>query len=118
MKKSILALCMMGVMGLSGMAVADEMANMKADAVEAKTEMQKELVKSMGAMHAAMSKSLTYADADKAFAVGMTAHHEGAIEMAKIELKYGKDPEMRKLAEQIIKAQGPEIDEMKAWLKK
>ncbi|ELR8804057.1 DUF305 domain-containing protein, partial [Salmonella enterica] len=43
--------------------------------------------------------------------------HEGAIEMAKTQLKYGKDPEMRKLAEDIIKAQQPEIDQMHAWLK-
>lgn len=38
--------------------------------------------------------------------------------MAKTQLKYGKDPEMRKLAEDIIKAQQPEIDQMQAWLKR
>lgn len=38
--------------------------------------------------------------------------------MAKTQLKYDKDPEMRKLAEDIIKAQQPEIDQMRAWLKK
>lgn len=48
----------------------------------------------------------------------MIAHHLGAIEMAKIELKYGTDPEMKKLAEQIINAQGPEIEQMQKWLEK
>jgi uncharacterized protein (DUF305 family) len=48
----------------------------------------------------------------------MIPHHQGAIDMAKVVLKYGKDPEMKKLAEDIIKAQDTEIAFMKGWLAK
>ncbi|MGS3242398.1 DUF305 domain-containing protein [Klebsiella michiganensis] len=65
-----------------------------------------------GASLAAVKES----DPDKAFAKGMVAHHEGAIAMAETELKYGKDPEMRKLAQDIIKAQKGEIEQMNKWL--
>lgn len=82
------------------------------------TPAQKSYQQGMAAMHENMMKGLEAKDADVAFAQGMIAHHQGAIEMAKTELQYGKDPEMRKLAEQIIAAQQPEIDRMQAWLKK
>jgi uncharacterized protein (DUF305 family) len=55
---------------------------------------------------------------DVDFVRGMIPHHRGAIDMAKIELAHGKDPEMRKMAGNIIKDQEKEIAEMQAWLKK
>ncbi len=68
-------------------------------------------------MHEGMTNALT-GDPDIDFMQGMIPHHQGAIDMAEIVLKYGKDPETKKLAEEIIKAQTAEITFMKEWLAK
>ena len=66
-------------------------------------------------MHAAMMLP-PGTDADVLFAQAMIPHHEGAIDMARVQLQYGKDPELRKLAEEIIAAQEGEIAVLKDWL--
>ncbi|MBA3446967.1 MAG: DUF305 domain-containing protein [Pseudaminobacter sp.] len=70
----------------------------------------------METMHAAMSSMQYTGDADVDFARGMIPHHQAAIDMARILLEHGKDPEMRKLAEEIIQAQEREIKQLETWL--
>ena len=55
---------------------------------------------------------------DRAFAQAMVAHHQGAVDMAKVILAFGQDPEIRKLAEEVIKAQEAEITFLLGWLAK
>jgi uncharacterized protein (DUF305 family) len=78
----------------------------------------KELAAGMAKMRADMMIGMQAADPDIAFNCGMIPHHQGAILMARVELKYGKDPENRKLAEQIIKGQEQQVMMMLAWLQK
>ena len=68
-------------------------------------------------MHANMDIPFS-GDADVDFAKGMIPHHQGAIDMARIVLEHGKDPEIRRLASGIIAAQEKEIAILQNWLNK
>lgn len=57
-------------------------------------------------------------DTDRDFAMMMKKHHQGAIDMAQIELKSGKDPKMKEMAKRMIEAQQKEIKEFDRWLAK
>jgi uncharacterized protein (DUF305 family) len=57
-------------------------------------------------------------NADVDFVAGMIPHHEGAVEMAKVLLRYGNDAELRKLAEEVVRSQSEEIVMMLGWLRR
>ena len=76
-----------------------------------------ELNASMQKMHIAMASVERSGDFDVDFVRLMLPHHQAAIDMAKTQLEYGKDPQMRRLAQEIITDQQSEIDLMRLWLK-
>lgn len=65
-----------------------------------------------------MQKMQMTGDTDKDFAMMMKVHHQQAVDMAEMELKNGKSPEMKKMAKQIISAQKKEIATFDKWLAK
>jgi hypothetical protein len=71
----------------------------------------------MDRMHGPMMQGIADADPDAAFVLGMIPHHQGAIDMAEIVLKFGKDARNQHLAREIIATQRREIGEMREWLK-
>jgi len=71
---------------------------------------------SMKRMDSDMKSAPMNGNSDHDFATMMMPHHQGAIDMAKAELTYGKDPVMRRLAEEIIVDQQSEIQAMQLWL--
>ena len=66
-------------------------------------------------MHAGMDIDYT-GNADLDFVRGMIPHHMGAVDMARIVLQYGKDPEIKQLANDVIAMQTTEIKQLQAWL--
>ena len=76
-----------------------------------------ELVGSMHVMHAAMASVRPSGDNDADFVRLMLPHHQAAIDMAKTQLAYGQDAQMRRLAQEIITDQQSEIELMQLWLR-
>jgi len=66
-------------------------------------------------MHVAMNVPFS-GDADRDFARMMIPHHQGAIDMALVELRYGKDERLRRLAQEIVVEQQQEIALMRLAL--
>ena len=76
-----------------------------------------ELEQSMEKMHSGMRSITPTGNNDADFVELMLLHHQAAIDMAKTELVYGKDPQMRRLAQEIITDQQSETELMQLWLK-
>lgn len=76
---------------------------------------QKELNQSMSAM---MNKEIkVYDNLDKDYAQQMIPHHQSAIDMAKVYLRYGKQKDLLNLCREIVTAQTAEIAQLQLWLK-
>jgi hypothetical protein len=103
----------MGGMQQGGMMGHD----MAGAAMPGMSDASKAYMDAMKKMDAPMMEALQSPDPDVAFIAGMIPHHQGAIDMARAVLNYGKDEKVKAWAEQIIKAQEAEIAEMQAWLK-
>ena len=73
-----------------------------------------DLDKSMERMHAEMQKVHYSGNADADFASLMVPHHQGAVQMAEVELQFGSNPRLRRLAQEIILTQQSEIDVMRS----
>jgi uncharacterized protein (DUF305 family) len=75
-------------------------------------ENMQRMMQTMPVMHEGMMNE----NPNVAFACGMIAHHQGAIDMAEVMLEHGDDEQLRTLAETIIEAQKAEIEDMTTWL--
>lgn len=76
------------------------------------------LTEATGSMHAAVAPVRPSGDNDVDFTTLMLPHHQAAIDMAKAELLYGADPQMRRLAQEVITDQQSEMDLMRLWLER
>jgi uncharacterized protein (DUF305 family) len=104
-----------GMQGDGGMSMEKMMQDMMptpSDAASTK-DFKNAHMKMMNSMHIEYS-----GNPDVDFMRMMIPHHQGAIDMAKVEVEHGKDPELRKMAQKIIADQEKEIREMRAWLDK
>ncbi len=73
------------------------------------------MMSGMRSMQQAMDHAPVTGDPDHDFVSMMTPHHQGAIDMAEVELRYGRDPGLRRLARNVITAQKREIATMDRW---
>ncbi len=84
-------------------------------AVASETDATAGYIRAMEYMHKAMPDTYT-GDVDTDFVAGMIPHHQAAVDMALVELQYGKDPKIRQLAKNILFMQQIEIANFKRWL--
>lgn len=122
--KLVATLVALGLLGTSSLAMAEDMkmdmtkGALGATKIEPKSKVDADYAKAMSESTTKMMSNMdvkTTGRPDEDFVLLMTPHHQGAIDMARVELQYGKDPTLRKMAQDIISAQEKEIAEMRAW---
>jgi YVTN family beta-propeller protein len=103
---------MLGILASSFTALSQE----HMTAMNANPGFAEEMMHSMEIMDKDMTAAPITGDPDRDFSAMMIPHHQGAIDMAKAVLLYGKDPVLKRLAQEIIVTQQQEIDVMRLRL--
>ena len=75
----------------------------------------KQFIDAMRDLMIGMHRNMPTGDTDQDFVKMMVPHHQSAVEMAQTELQYGKDPDLKAMAQAIVTDQNKEIAMMKAW---
>ena len=102
--------------GQDGMMQGGGMTNMPMDTANM-PESSKAYMEAMKRMDGPMMQGIQAGDPDVAFVQAMIPHHQGAIDMARAVLQFGRDDQVKVWANQIITAQQSEIAAMQEWLK-
>lgn len=112
-KKLLISLVVLAVIGVGG-TTAFVLTQNKAVAPSATSDSSPSLVQRDSDTYKqySMMSGVMY---DRNFIANMIAHHEGAVEMAKLALDQAKHEEIKTMANDIITAQTKEIDMMKQW---
>jgi uncharacterized protein (DUF305 family) len=118
MRRTI-ALTSILVTSIAGIALAQSLHHGDANSEGAKSAdstFASQMMQAMDRMDSGMMAAKPTGDPDRDFAAMMIPHHQGAIDMAKVELIYGRDPVLRRLAQGIIVEQQQEIELMQRRL--
>ena len=107
MRKALLVLAVGASVSAAGVATA-QMSGSNSPATQT-------YIQAMQTMDEKMKGMAMSGDPDKDFVMMMTPHHQAAVDMAEAYLKYGKDPQLTRMAKSIIASQTREIKEMQAW---